>query len=123
MTSFPPLEHRLVDHLSGSPIRQDTLEVFVGTRPVDDGWVAAVLRIDRFSRKQDADWLGIRAHADLLTHLSFVNQETVPIEAVEMEVARPECSRLYSCAAFVALANMTEAEAFVSFLTEYANPA
>ncbi len=66
MKQFPSVARRMVDHLPGSPINQDPLQVFVGTRLLDDGWVVAFVRVDGFSREQNADWLGDRVRVDLL---------------------------------------------------------
>lgn len=119
---FPPLERHLVDHLAGLGVWLGSQEVYVGTRPLDDGWVAAVLRLDHFARKDEAVWLGERVQQDLVAHLCHSNQEDVPIEAVEVEVGRPSGAADFSLAVFVCLASMDEATRFVSFLRRYANP-
>ena len=120
MRGWPPLKHRLVDRLI-PPIGSGQ-EVFVGTRPLDDGWVASVVRIDGFRREFEAVKLGELIRQDLITHLSFTNQETVPIDAVDVEVGRPEGATFYSLAVFVVLLNFSEAKIFGDFLTEYSKP-
>lgn len=122
MIEFPPVDRQLIDHLARLDVWTGSQEVYVGTRPLDDGWVAAVLRLDSFTRMDQAAWLGERVRYDLVAHLSHTNQEKVPLEAVVVEVGRPEGVAYFSLAVFVCVASMDEATRFVSFLRHYADP-
>lgn len=118
-----PLRRRLDDHLPTCPGPPGALEVFVGTRPMEDGWVIAVLRIDGCTTEKQAAWLGGRVHADLLAYLRHANQEEAPDEAVEAEWAIPADATTWSVAVFVTLGSMLEAMAMTDFLKAYAAPA
>jgi hypothetical protein len=119
---YPPLQHGLAHHLSDSGFTPGRQSVYVGIRPVDDGWVIAVIRIDDCIDEADAVWLGSRIHADLLAHMRFTNQEDVPLEAVGVEQGVPAGGEGWSVAVYVTLGSMREAEAMVGFLTTYADP-
>lgn len=49
-----PLQQRLADHLKNRPAPIGVQEVLVGTKPVDDGWVIAFLRIDGCTSEHQA---------------------------------------------------------------------
>lgn len=53
-----PLQRRLADHLPTCPNPPGVQEVFVGTRPIEDGWVIVVLRIDGCTTEEQAAWFG-----------------------------------------------------------------
>lgn len=117
------LLHRLAEHLLDCPGPPGALDVFVGTRPVEDGWVIAVLRVDGCTTEKQAAWLGGRVQDDLLAHLRHANQEEAPDEAVEAEWAIPAGTTTWSVAVFVTLGSMLEAMAMTDFLKAYAAPA
>lgn len=114
--------HRLADHLLTCPGPPGAQKVFVGTRPIEDGWVIAVLRIDGCTTEKQAAWFGGRVQSDLLDHLRHANQEEVPAEAVEAEWAVPTGAATWSVAVFVTLGSMLEAVAMTDFLKPYAAP-
>jgi hypothetical protein len=116
------LRHRLADHLPDCPGPPGAQEVFVGTKPVEDGWVIAVLRVDGCTTEKQAAWFGGRVQGDLLAHLRHANQEEVPAEAVEAEWAVPAGASTWSVAVFVTLGSMLEAMAMTDFLKAYAAP-
>lgn len=116
---YPPLQHGLAHHLSASGFTPGGQSVYVGVRPVDDGWVIAVIRIDDCMNEAEAVWLGSRIRADVLTHLRFANQESVPDEAVDAECGVPQGSRTWSLAVYVTVASSDEAAAMREFFEVY----
>lgn len=120
MTMFSPLQRGLLRHFAKPQVTPGGQQIFTGTRPVDDGWVIAVIRIDHCTNEAEAIWLGSRIRADLLTHLCFTNQEKVPVGAVEVEHGIPPGGLGWSVAVFITLGSINEAEAMVSFLKGYA---
>lgn len=118
---YPPLQHGLAHHLSDPGFSPGGQRVHVGTRPVDDGWAIAVIRIDDCTTAAEAIWFGSHVRADLLTHLRFANQEDVPLEAVDVEHGVPAGGGGWSVAAYVTLGSMREAEMMKDFLTVYAD--
>ena len=119
---YAPLQRRLADHLPDRPDPIGVQEVFVGTRAVDDGWVIAMLRIDRCTSDDQAAWFGSVVQGDLLDHLRHTDHEDVPAEAVQIEWAVPAGGLGWSVAIFVTLGSTAEAMAVASFLKEYAAP-
>lgn len=119
---YPPLQHGLAHHLSDPGFTPGGQSVYVGTRPIEDGWVIAVVRVDDCTDESDAVWLGSRIRADLLTHLRFTNQEDVPLEAVDVEHGVPAGGRAWSVAVYVTLGSMREAKMMVAFLAAYVEP-
>lgn len=63
--TFLPLGYSLPQHFLGPQVKPGGQELSVGTRSVDRGEVAAVIRIDGCATKADAAWLGQQVHADL----------------------------------------------------------
>jgi hypothetical protein len=120
---YPPLDHGLRHHFLGPQVTPGNQQLFVGTRPVDGGEVASVIRIDGCATETEAVWLGEQIHADLISHLRFVNQEEVPFEAVTHEHAVPLGGVDWSVAVYVILGSAEQGEAMVAFLTEYAGVA
>lgn len=120
--NYSPLQQRLADHLKSRPAPIGVQEVFVGTKPVDDGWVIAFLRIDGCTSEHQAAWFGTCVQDVLLTHLRDANQEDVPAEAVQVEWAVPDGGLTWSVAIFATLGSMAEAKAIVDFLKDYASP-
>lgn len=118
---YPPLQHGITHHLSGSGFTPGGQAVYVGTRPAGDGWVAVVIRIDGVVSEAQASWLAACIHTDVLTHLRFANQEDVPPEAVDREHGVPIGGDDWSVAIYVTLGSIQEAEVMKGFLTEYAN--
>jgi hypothetical protein len=116
---FQPLQHNLGQHLSDPRFTASGQVVYVGTKPLADGWVAAVIRIDNVVSEAEASWLGARIRADVLTHLRFANQEFVPAEAVDAEYGAPHGSRAWSLAVYVTLASPDEAAAMKKFFKVY----
>lgn len=114
--------HRLADHLLNCPGPPGALEVFVGTRPIEDGWVIVMLRIDGCTTEEQAAWFGGGVQSDLLDHLRHANQEEVPAEAVAAEWAIPAGAATWSIAVFVTLGSMLEALAMTDLLKAYAAP-
>ncbi len=114
--------HRLADHLSDFPGPLGTQEVFVGTRPTEDGWVIVVLRIDGCATEREAAWFGSRIQGDLLAHLQHANREEVTAAAVEVEWAIPAGAATWSVAVFITLGSMLEAMSMTDFLKAYATP-
>jgi hypothetical protein len=96
-------------------------QVFAGTRPVDNGWVMAVIRIDDCTSEAEAIWFGERIREDLLIHMSFTNQENVPAEAIDVEQGIPVGGAGWSVAVFVTLGSMMEAQAMLKFMKNYAS--
>lgn len=113
----------LADHLLACPFPLNAHEVFVGKRPVEDGWVAVALRIDGCASKDQAVWLGDHIQIDLVAYLRHTNQEDVPLEAVQINWAVPEGASTWSVAIYVVLGSAMEADAMADFLTAYAKPA
>lgn len=120
---YPLLQHDLGHHLSDPHFTSGGQAVYVGTRPVNDGWVIAVIRIDGCLNENEASWLGTRIRDDLLTHMRFANQDYVPQEAVDVECGVPAGADIWSIAVYVTLGSMAEAEAMKTFLTNYVQPA
>ncbi|RYG82194.1 MAG: hypothetical protein EON59_14320 [Alphaproteobacteria bacterium] len=60
-----------------------------------------------------------RIHADLITHIRFVNQDEVPFDAVTQEHGVPAGGVGWSVAIYIILGSADQARAMVSFLTEY----
>lgn len=123
MTVFQPLQHGLEHHLSDGCFTANGQVVYVGTRHLVDGWVAAVIRIDNIISETEAGWLGAHIRADLLTHMRFVNQEDIPPEAVDQEQGVPLGGVGWSVAVYVTLASSAEAIALKAFLTTYVGEA
>lgn len=119
---YPPLQHGFSHHLSDPRFTPGGQSVYVGTRPIDDGWVVAVIRIDDCTSEDEAVWLGARVRADLLTHLCFANQEAVPVEAVDVEHGVPADGAGWSVAVYVTLGSMRQAGEMMDFLRTYASP-
>lgn len=118
---YPPLQHRLIRHFANWQVTPGDQCVFVGTRPIDDGWVVVIVRIDDCIDETEASWLGTRIREDLLTHMRYTNQEDVPPEAVDFEHGVPAGGVGWSVAVYVTLWSMSEAKAMVGFLTAYAD--
>lgn len=117
---FPVLAHDLAWRLDSADFEPDGQTIYVGTRPFDDGWVAAVIRIDGCGDEGEALWLGKCVHADVLAHLRFVNQQQVPSEAVDVETGVPPGGVGWSVAVYVTLSAAAEAQALKDFLSRYA---
>lgn len=117
--AYPPLRHGLRQHFLGAQVKPGGQGLFVGTRSMNGGEVAAVIRIDGCSTKAEAAWLGQQIHADLISHMRFINQEEVPFEAVVHEYGVPTGSVDWSVAVYVILGSAGQAQAMVGFLTEY----
>lgn len=114
-----PLGHGLRQHFLGPQVKPGGQELFVGTRSLDEGDVAAVIRIDGCATEAGAAWLGRQIHADLIAHMRFVNQDDVPVEAVTHEYGVPAGGADWSVAVYVILGSAEQAQAMVNFLTEY----
>lgn len=119
---YSPLDHSLALHLDAAGFTAAGQQVHVGTRPLPDGWVIAVLRVDNCTSQAEAAWLGACVQADVLTHMRFCNQQAVPLEAVEVEHGVPNGAASWSVAVFVTLGSMDEADVMREFLTAYAGP-
>ncbi|WP_292072850.1 hypothetical protein [Brevundimonas sp. UBA7534] len=119
---YPPLKNGLAHHFSAPDFIPGGQTVYVGVRPLDDGWVIAVVRIDDCADEAEAVWLGSRIRTDMLAHMRFTNQEDVPLEAVDVEQGVPVGGSAWSVAVYVTLSSMREAETMVAFLTAYAEP-
>jgi hypothetical protein len=118
---FLPLQHGLGHHLSDPRFAASGQIVYVGTKPLADDWVVAVIRIDNVVSETQASWFGACIGADVLTHLRFANQENVPPEAVNVEHGVPAGGVEWSVAVYITLGSMREAKAMVDFLTGYAD--
>ena len=116
---YLPLSHSLRQHFFGPHFKPGGQELFVGTRWLDGGEVAAVIRIDGCATEAGAAWLGRQIHADLIAHMRFVNQADVPSEAVIHEYGVPAGAVDWSVAVYVILGSAEQAQAMVIFLTEY----
>ena len=116
---FPPLKRRLRVHFEEPNITPGRQRAYVGRRPLDDGWVMAIVRIDGCTDAEEAIWLSQRIRADLLTHLRFINQEHVPVEAVSTEIGKLETE--WAVAVSVTLISLEEAARMMDFLTAYAS--
>lgn len=117
--TYLPLGHGLLQHFLGPEVTPGGQDVFIGTRPLDGGEVVAVIRIDGCATEAIAAWLGRQIHADLIAHMRFVNQNDVPIEAATHEYGVPAGAVDWSVAVYVILGSADQAQAMVSFLTEY----
>lgn len=116
---FPPLRRRLRAHFEEPNVTPGRQRAYVGKRPLDDGWVMAIVRIDGCTDAEEAMWLGQRIRADLLTHLRFINQEHVPVEAVNIEIGKVETE--WAVAVSVTLISLEEAARMMEFLEAYAS--
>ena len=115
--TYLPLGHGLRQHFQGSQVKPGGQEVFVGTRSLHGGEVAAVIRIDGCPTEAGAAWLGGQIHADLISHMRYVNQDEVPFEAVTHEYGVPAGAVDWSVAVYVILGSVEQAQAMVRFLT------
>ena len=113
--TYPPLQTYLLDHFADPLVTAGSQKIFTSTRPTDDGWVMAVIRIDDCTCEVAAVFLGTRIREDVLIHLCFSNQEAVPAEAVDVEHGVPDGAG-WSVAVYVTLRSMREAETMVGFL-------
>lgn len=116
---FPPVRRRLRVHFAEPNVTPGRQRAYVGKRPLDDGWVMVIVRIDGCTDAEEAIWLGQRIRADLLTHLRFINQEHVPVEAVSTEIGKLETE--WAVAVSVTLISLEEAERMMEFLEAYAS--
>jgi len=116
---FPPLRRRLRAHFEEPNVTPGRQRVYVGKRRLDDGWVMAIVRIDGCTDAEEAMWLGQRIRADVLTHLRFINQDHVPVEAVNIEIGKVE--REWAVAVSVTLISLEEAARMMEFLEAYAS--
>jgi hypothetical protein len=119
---FSPLKHGIMRHFSGLDIVPSAHAVFVGTKPADDGWVMAVVRIDGCVDEAGAVRLGRRIRDDLLTHIRHLEGRWVPPDAVIAEHGVPAGGDDWSVAVYVTLGSNEQAEAMKQFLTAYAAP-
>lgn len=116
---FLPPRRRLRAHFDEPNVTPGRQRAYVGKQPLDDGWVMAVVRIVGCTDAEEATWLGQRIRADLLTHLRFINQEHVPVEAVNIEIGKVETE--WAVAVSVTLISLEEAARMMEFLEGYAS--
>ena len=119
---FPPLPHGIMRHFTEPEITPGAHAIFVGTKPADEGWVMAVVRIDGCADEVEAAWLGGRIRDDLLTHIRHLEGRKVPRDAVISEHAVPAGGADWSVAVYVTLGSNEQAQAMKQFLTAYATP-
>lgn len=119
---FPPLQHGLMRHFAGPEITPGAHAVYVGTKPTDDGWVMAVVRIDGCADDAEAAWLGGQIRSDLLSHIRHLEGHEVPEGAVISEHGIPAGGVDWSVAVYLTLGSHEQAQSMTQFLGEYARP-
>lgn len=72
-------------HFMGIEVTPGHQGVLVGTKPLDDGWVMSIIKIDRCTNETEAVWLGQCIQSDLIEYISIANDEVAPVEAVMVE--------------------------------------
>lgn len=119
---FPPLQHGLMRHFVGPEITPGAHAIYVGTKPTDDGWVMAVVRIDGCADDVEAAWLGGQIRSDLLSHIRHLEGHEVPEGAVISEHGVPAGGLDWSVAVYLTLGSHEQAQSMKQFLGEYARP-
>lgn len=94
--------------------------VLVGTKPLDDGWVMSIIKIDGCTSEAEAVWLGQCIQSDLIEYISIANDEVAPVEAVMVESGQIVPGACWTVAVYVVLASREEAAAMFDFMTAYA---
>lgn len=107
-------------HFMAIEVTPGDQRVLVGTKPLDDGWVMSMIRIDGCTNEAEAVWLGQCIRSDLIEYISVANDEVTPREAVGIESGQIAPGAGWSIAVYVVLASRQEAAAMFDFLTAYA---
>ena len=94
--------------------------VLVGTKPLEDGWVMSIIKIDGCTSEAEAIWLGQCVQSDLIDYISTANDEVTPLEAVMVEFGQIPPGACWTVAVYVTLASSEEAAAMFDFMTAYA---
>lgn len=110
-------------HFMGIEVTPGHQRVLVGTKPLDDGWVMSIIKIDGCTDEAEAVWLGQCIQSDLIEYISIANDEVTPVEAVRVESGQIAPGTGWTVAVYVILASREEAAAMFDFLTAYATEA
>lgn len=107
-------------HFMGIEVTPGHQRVLVGTKPLDDGWVMSIIKIDGCTNETEAVWLGRCMQSDLIEYISIANDEVTPVEAVMVESGQIAPGTGWTVAVYVILASPEEATAMFDFMTAYA---
>ena len=110
-------------HFMSIEVTPGQQRVLVGTKPLNDGWVMAIIRIDGCTNDAEAAWLGQRIRSDVIEYISVANDKVTPVEAVGIESGQIASGAGWTVAVYVTLASREEAAAMFDFLTTYATAA
>lgn len=112
----------LLRHFMRPEVTQGHQRVFIGSRPLEEGWTMAIIKIEGCTDAAEAAWLGQRIRPDIIEYISMANDEVTPVEAVGVESGFNVAGAGWTVAAFVILASREEAAEMCDFLTAYASP-
>lgn len=121
MTWFECRPQGLLRHFMGPEVTQGRQRVFVGSRPPEDGWTTAIIKIEGCTDAAEAVWLGQRIRSDIIDHITITNDEVTPVEAVGVESGFSAIGAGWIVAVFVILATQEQAAELCDFLTAYAS--
>jgi len=63
-------------HFMGTEVTPGHQRVLVGTKPLVEGWVMSIIKIDGCTNEAEAVWLGQCIQSDLIEYISIANDES-----------------------------------------------